>query len=440
MLKLSPDQQYAVQKVLEGYNVFLTGEAGSGKTAAIDAIREKCDRNLLVVCAPTGKAASNVRGQTIHSLFQLPVNTNQLCPLTINQANLLRAIEVIIIDEISMVRVDVLDAIDRRLKEVGNPSKAFGGKQLILVGDFFQLPPIVSTPEEITYLYARFGGTFAFYTPAWKEANFIPINLSSQHRQSNDPLFTDILNKIRVADILSPITVPDIGVTDVISALNHNVRLPLIAPCQRTSICSTNDLASEINFRRLSSLPEPNYQFTADIRGIFPESDFPTNAVLELKVGAKVILLNNLKDQFCENYTYTNGSTGHIHAIDELGNIFVWLDNGRLVSVTRHRWEAYEYQLTEDSYGNIGISSQVVGTFEQYPLRLGYAMTIHKSQGMTMERAHIVLGNSGLQAGQLYVALSRCRSLDGLTFDREIEFNDIRVDLEVYQFMTQLFT
>lgn len=443
MSNLDSDQKEAVASVIAGYNMFITGGAGTGKSVVINAIRDElvaigCD---VVVLAPTGKAAANVEGATLHSFFHFApgvLTSDNLSELSKEQGALLEIVDTIVVDEISMVRSDVFHAMDLRLRLANDPNLPFGGKQIVVVGDFYQLPPVVSSVEEKIYLDSTYGGAFAFNTLSWRTAQFLNCELKTVHRQGEDLDFANLLNQFRIGS-LDEITMNGLPyAVDPITALNHFAHVPQKPPVDSIVLSPTNNLVDQVNDENLMALPgDEMFSYRAQIRGSFDKRDYPTNVELQLKEGAKVILLNNLK-MADGRYVYTNGDTGIIDNIDIMGNIFVRLDkNEYLVKIARHSWEAYEYTLYKEN-DKISISKEVVGYFIQLPLRLAYAMTIHKSQGLTLEKVNLKLGDVLIQPGMLYVSISRCHKLSGLSFDRELTFNDSVVNLEVCQFHANL--
>ena len=440
---LTTEQQFALEAMLSGQNVFLTGGAGTGKSTIINEYK-KTNSNA-VYLAPTGCAASIVGGATIHSFFQLPIGA--ITPTNIGQLSdqkkrLIENVDTIIIDEISMVRSDVFWAITHRLNSLANSHSQhlpFGGKQLIVVGDFYQLPPVVATVVEDDYLTYNLGGIYAFSTPSWNNADFLKINLRQVHRQGSDNVFTSILNSIRVGDICSKlIKVNDVSPTaDSLTAINHLTSNPFNPPEGSIAICATNLQVDEINYKHHRNIAGQSFYFNSIVQGTYPETDYPTSSSLELKVGSKVVLLNNLRKSAFE-YCYTNGTFATVVGIDIIkSSVTVALPNGSNAVINTHSWDKLDYTIEIDQLTQeLTIEQEIVGKFTQLPIKLAYAMTIHKAQGMSLNNVHVCLGGR-LQLGQLYTALSRCSSLNKLTLDREINFNDVMVSPEVMNFYNQ---
>lgn len=443
---LSLDQQYALDLMLRGDNVFLSGAAGCGKSFVIDVFRRQCKRNCVVV-APTGVAAVNVKGQTIHSFFMLPprlIIPNQIEPLKYpNKRKALRAVDVIIIDEISMVRSDLFYGIDVRLREVAtykNREKPFGGKQIIVCGDFYQLPPVVGSKFEYDWLQECLLGEYAFQTELWKYADFKPAILKTQFRQKNDMNFASILNDIRSGNVNVKTTMADNVKKTPLDVINEICTVERDFKHMPVKLCTTNKQAQALNQDELAKLNVQEEVFEAIINGEFDEEIYPTDAMLTLKEGARVMVLCN-KHIPKQGFLYVNGDVGTvkqiIHANDGL-RVIVSFDNGNEVPIGMNVWENIKYTTSTDNIsGKTIIKEKVIGTFIQLPLKLAYAMTIHKSQGMTLESVDLRLGNGCFAHGQLYTALSRCRSLSGLKIERNILSDDLLLDKRVIDFYKQ---
>jgi len=439
-IKLTPEQKCALDQMLSGKNVFLTGRAGTGKSTLVHEFKEKCNRECVFV-APTGIAAINIDGTTIHSLFQLKPGliTQDSIDNTLSKKRieLIRSIETIVIDEISMVRSDLFVGMDIRLKEVTGCNKPFGGKQLVLVGDFMQLPPVVKDRAESDYLMSELGGYYAFQTDLWQEADLQHVCLQKIHRQQDDALFMNVLNHLRFSDLNTRDIQIDGQALNVIEILNKFC--VEAAPLEQTPVylCTTNRSADTLNQIFQDKIESEVHVFRAVVRGKYPEGDYPTLETLALKVGARVMTLANKRTGDGE-IEYVNGEIGVIEAIDdgdENAVVHVRLDRGPIVSVQRTKWSKPDYSLELDSNtGRKVVRQHEVGSFVQIPLKLSYASTIHKSQGLTFDRVEVKLGNGCFASGQLYTALSRCRSIKNLRIDRPICPADAIVDQDVVEF------
>lgn len=430
-MQLAQEQEIALQEMLSGRNVFLTGEAGTGKSTIVKEFKRRTSKNC-VFLAPTGIAAVNIGGSTIHSFLRFaPGLMSEDSIESIGnkkQRELIRSVDVVIIDEISMVRSDLFWAVDYRLRQVsqGNSKKKpFGGKQVILVGDFYQLPPVVKSEEEERFIKATYGGEFAFQTDTWSRGNFKCFCLKTVHRQSNDNLFLSILNHIRhndleSKDLIDPETREALSVREMLNKYADVQRqLPVTPVC----LCTTNREANILNALANEKSDGDGRTFSAVVKGIFSEKDYPTPAKLELKTGTRVMTLINHRTP-SGSLEFVNGDVGEVLGfIKQAGTdaVRIKLDNGKTVTIGPNEWKNYQYVLTVDhKTGKEKVTQNEVGSYIQLPLKLAYAMTIHKSQGMSVDSVLIKLGNGCFAHGQLYTALSRCRSLKNLRIDRNI--------------------
>lgn len=385
-------------------NIFLTGNAGTGKTTFLKYLKENCSKNI-IVAAPTGVAAINAGGVTLHSLFQLPFTPFLPTPVSKKELlgklkynsrrqNLLRKMELLVIDEISMVRCDTMDAIDTILRSVRRKHELpFGGVQLLCIGDLYQLPP-VARRQEWTILQEYYSSEFFFDSMVIKEQMPILIELKKIYRQKEDS-FVNLLNKVRNNNMSG----------DDFEDL-HLRYFPDFRPAleeKYITLTSHNNQADQINYRELQKLPAPSFTYNAEIQDDFPETMYPAEASLVLKKGAQVMFLKNDTEK-----RYFNGKIGVIKSFmhDE---IIVNCD-GVDIYVSQETWENTRYVLTPNE-GKL--DQEVLGIFTQYPLRLAWAITIHKSQGLTFEKVMIDAG-AAFSSGQVYVALSRCTSLNGI--------------------------
>lgn len=440
MIILNNEQQYAVTRMLTGENIFLTGKAGTGKTAVINKFRELNSKNLIAL-APTAFAAANLQeAATIHSGLQLPAiffNHDWVPGYNTAMEELCLTTDIILIDEVSMVRADLLTAIDKLFRFYAvedNKQKAFGGKQIIVVGDFYQLPPVVTDNEVYEVLNAEFNGIYAFNTKAWLAANFTNIFLNIIHRQSD-------VNHIALLDAIrsnSPklqhyLDYCNFNIIDDIDALNSDNDI--------NCVCCTNKVANSINIYAYSCLNMmEKFNYSGTIIGDFPFCDLPTEKFLSLKVNEKVAILANKKIGLgASDYLYTNGDIGKIIAFDYENNIVkIQLLSGVIVSIVVAVWYNYKYRVVTE-YGMKKIVTEAIGKFIQFPIAPAYATTIHKSQGQTLKRMHLSLDKGCFVSGQLYTALSRVRELKNLSLDRPINIMEALNDPQVVEFYERTF-
>lgn len=412
-------------------SIFLTGKAGTGKTTFLNDFVKRTKKKHIVV-APTGIAAINAGGVTIHSMFGLPLRTflpttdridtslaNNIADLMPHfkyrkdKLKLLREVEVLIIDEVSMLRADVLDMMDFSLRFIRRNSQRFGGVQMLFIGDLYQLPPVVRDEHILKMFY---NSPFFFDSHAIKEIPLLTIELTKVYRQS-DESFLDILNAIRDGDVGS------------IDFEHLNERYDPTFETGTESyvyLCSHNRMADEINQEKLKEIKVDPSTFEAKLFGEFKENQFPNEQFLELKIGAQVMFIRN---DISGEKRYFNGKLGEISALDE-NEIKVVLDGSeREITVKREVWEQKKYFLDTDK----NIKEEVLGSFEQFPIKLAWAVTIHKSQGLTFDKVIIDAGKS-FTAGQVYVALSRCRTLEGIVLKSKITPEVIFKDNRILQF------
>jgi len=395
-------------------NLFLTGRAGTGKTTMLRQFMEAAGDSAIVL-APTGVAAMNAGGQTLHSFFKFPPRLIEPQDVKrLRTARLMKTIDTLIIDEISMVRADMLDAIDRSLKLNRGSKRPFGGVRMILSGDLHQLPPVVRG-EEIEILNERYGGSYFFNAPAFKEAEFALLALKHVFRQA-DPRFLALLGSLRKGRV----TPADASILDGIVARRSAVD----ASETHVVLTPNNANAYRINAARLDDLPGKEHVFEAAIQGTFDEKTYPTEADLELKEGARVMLIKNDPEG-----RWVNGSLCTVAGFNG-GNVIVDLD-GHAYEIEPSAWEKFKYTLDNETKK---VSREVVGTFKQVPLRLAYAVTIHKAQGLTLENVFIDFDSGMFAHGQAYVAFSRARSLDGLEISRPLRPRDLVMDRNAFAF------
>lgn len=413
----------ALSAVETGKNLFITGKAGTGKSTLLKVVRDSLTQNY-VVLAPTGVAAVNIGGQTIHSFFGFRPD------ITVEKvfkkkhprnAEVYENLEVLIIDEISMVRADLLDCVSVFLSMHGpQKGRVFGGVQLIFIGDLYQLPPIVTYKEKEIFS-EMYVSPYFFDARAFAETNFKIIELTKIYRQTEEE-FVNILNAVRNK------TVDD----ELLYLLNKNVDFNFDPDPNEgyIELVTINAKAQEINYKRLQELKGKMYSYEGEISGEFDERSYPAPHILDLKEGAQVMLTSN--DQ---QGRWFNGSVGIIEKIesDSEGNsILVKLENGQTYEIESNKWEMYKF-----SYDRLSqkITSEVAGSFTQYPLMLSWAVTIHKSQGKTFNKVIVDMGTGAFAHGQTYVALSRCTTLSGLVLRVPIEKRHILLDYRVVTFL-----
>ncbi|MGX6649096.1 ATP-dependent DNA helicase [Maricaulaceae bacterium MS644] len=411
---LSPQQQAVVDFAAEGgAHLFLTGRAGTGKTTVTRAILRRLGSKAAVL-APTGVAAMNAGGQTLHSFFRLPPRL--ITPGDIRRlrnARTVQALTTLVIDEISMVRSDLMQAVDFSLRLNRDSAEPFGGVRLILVGDLAQLPPIAQG-EEGAFLEDHFGGPFFFHAPCFRDAGFTMVELHKVHRQA-DPDFVEILNAVREGELTD----------DLAERLNERVtgRSGLEASTTHVVLTATNQAASGINQARLDALLGEPRGFSGKVEGEFDPRLFPTDDPLVLKTGARVMMIRN-----DPGGRYVNGSIGEVIGFTQDGvKVHV---NGETVTVEKVTWERMRYAAD----GNSGkLKRETVGSYAQYPLRLAWAMTIHKSQGLTLDKVFMDVSRRLFAHGQAYVALSRARTLEGLELSHRMRPTDIITDPRLFE-------
>ena len=408
-----------------GRSIFLTGKAGTGKTTFLKTVVEQSKKRSIVV-APTGVAAINAGGMTIHSFFQLPftpyvpnARIQSKFDFGKEKRRIIASLDLLIIDEISMVRSDLLDAIDSVLRRYRDHYKPFGGVQLLMIGDLQQLTPVV-TPEDEALLKPYYDTPYFFGSKALQQIEYVTILLSQVFRQE-DVAFLDVLNHIREAQPSDH----DIAV------LNQRYQ-PAFIPKQGEGyirLTTHNYLADTYNENELKKLPGHSYTYQAQIEGNFPEYSYPTSEVLTLKEGAQVMFVKN---DPTGDHRYYNGRIGEVVEISESRVCVLCAGDAEGIEGEPLEWENAQYQLNPETRV---IESKVQGTFRQLPLRLAWAITIHKSQGLTFERA-IIDANLSFAPGQVYVALSRCKTLEGMVLSAPIEARAIIADKRVEDYIS----
>lgn len=413
-MSLNKKQQYAFDAVAAGKNVFITGSGGVGKSYLIEKLdQEFWDTSVLL--APTGISALNINGTTLHRAFGLPfhVATSEDWYKTSFKSRDLfgkaSGIERIVIDEISMVRADMFVTLDKRLRAIRKVQEPFGGLQVVVIGDFCQLPPVVPTKDAVE-LYKMFDSPYAFYCQSWFDCEFETINLDQVVRQEDEADIL-ILNKIRMGEQVDT-------ALKLINMITANTK----KTADMVTLCMTNQSADYINQHHYDQIEGEEFHYKALISGTIKER--PVNENLYLKKGVRVMITANDPD-----LVYANGHCGEIVQINRFV-IMVRLDSGETVSVRKHKWEAQDY-VTD---GNGEAERKVVGTYTQFPLRLGWAITVHKSQGMTLDAVSLRMDSGSFVHGQTYVALSRVKSLKRLHIDRPLVESDVITDDDVVRF------
>ena len=405
-------------------SIFLTGKAGTGKTTFLRDVVRTTAKSCIVV-APTGVAAINAGGVTIHSFFQLATapfvpgmhTEDRRFSFAKSKLRLIRSLDLLIIDEISMVRADLLDAVDDALRRYRRDSRPFGGVQLLMIGDLHQLAPVV-TPADAAVLNGRYDTPYFFSSHALERISYMTVSLEKVFRQQ-DESFVTLLNHVRD----NAMTLADVATLN--SRLN-----PTFVPADGQGfirLTTHNHTADAYNERRMASLATPPRTFVAAVKGVFPEGSYPTAAELTLKVGAQVMFNKN----DTQGGEYYNGLIGTVESFTDDGVMVRSAEDGRLIRVAPQVWENARYTVNEEK-GTV--ETEVQGTFTQVPLRPAWAITIHKSQGLTFERVVIDAGSS-FAPGQVYVALSRCRTLEGIVLATPISPSSLYADPAVNTFM-----
>ena len=412
-------------------SVFLTGKAGTGKSTFLKYVCANTKKKH-VVLAPTGIAAINAGGSTLHSFFKLPFHPllpddpnfslkggklHSFLKYSSEHRKLIKEIELVIIDEISMVRADIIDFIDKVLRVYSqNMREPFGGKQVLLVGDVYQLEPVVKSDER--EILNRFYPTPYFFSArVFNEMELVSIELTKVYRQS-DPVFVNVLDHIRN----NTATAADLQLLNT----RYDTHIEESESDMYITLATRRDVVNYINEKKLAELPGDAVTLEGEIKGEFPESSLPTQMELEVKPGAQIIFIKNDPDK-----RWVNGTIGTISGIDEEDTLYIITEDGREFDVKKDKWSNIRYRYNEQEKK---IEEEELGVFIQYPIRLAWAITIHKSQGLTFSRVVIDFSGGVFAGGQAYVALSRCTSLDGIQLKKQISRGDIFVRPEIVNF------
>jgi ATP-dependent exoDNAse (exonuclease V) alpha subunit len=423
-LELNADFQYALNAIeKENRHLFITGRAGTGKSTLLQLFRNTTRRKT-VVLAPTGIAALNVGGQTIHSFFGFPPRFLSLNDIKKRRdRRLYQNLEVLVIDEISMVRADLLDNIDYFLRLNRENPASFGGVQVIFFGDLFQLPPVIASEAEQALFQLQYASPYFFSAKVMQTFKVETIELQKVYRQENRH-FLRLLEAVRLNRIEY----------DTLEELNSRYLPDFQAQDFYITLCARNSRADTINRQELDRIPLPAQSYAATVTGEFNPNFYPTDAILRLKLSAQVMFVkNDPKRQF------VNGTIGKVVKL-EVDAITIMVeenDQRRYVEVEPLDWEILRYR--QSITAPDAIETEVVGTFRQYPLRLAWGITIHKSQGKTFDKVIIDLDSGAFEHGQTYVALSRCRTLEGIVLKQPIRPKDILTDERIVEFYEQNF-
>lgn len=423
-LELSSDFKAALDLIeKEEKNLFITGRAGTGKSTLLELLRNTTKKKM-VVLAPTGIAALNVGGQTIHSFFGFPPKPLQRQDIKKRRnRSLYKKMELLVIDEISMVRADLLDNIDYFLRINRDIPLPFGGVQVVFFGDLFQLPPVVASEVE-AMRFQMFYETPYFFSSTVMEEGFDMqmLELRKVYRQDSRH-FLRLLEAVR----LNRIDYEDL------EELNERYLPQFLSEDFYITLTARNATANRINQRELDQLETAERTYLATVSGAFKESLYPTEAALRLKLEAQVMFIKNDPDK-----RFVNGTIGRVKALKaETISVEVEEKSGfrLIIEVAQVDWEVLKYQADADNPEKI--STEVLGTFTQFPLKLAWAITIHKSQGKTFEKVIIDLGRGAFEHGQTYVALSRCRTLEGIVLRQKLQFKDVKIDERIIEFYEQ---
>ena len=404
--------------------IFLTGAAGTGKSTMLEHVRNQLDLKKMIV-APTGVAALNIGGNTINSAFRIGFDT--IPEITKSKdprfAKLLKNLELLIIDEISMVRAPMLDAISQSLQIHRNSTVPFGGVNVLACGDLFQLPPVVQSHEENT-IYSKYDSVYFFDALSFKEIEKpIFFELTKSFRQEEDDIFYELLNNVRLG----------INLEETINRINKHCHDPTLEIEPFMTLTSRKNKAEDINLHKLSHNDNAEEVIASKEKGELKENDLPAPRELKIKKDAKVMFIKNDSEG-----RWVNGTIGTVtECLDKKKKCIKVKVNGRTHKVEREEWKKVKFTYNEDLDE---VYEEVISSFKQFPIKLGWAVTIHKAQGLTLESASVDLGDGAFATGQAYVALSRCKTLDSLNLVRELKVSDALVDPDIKDFHSKHFS
>lgn len=424
------EEQIRIYNAIEftSNSYFITGKAGTGKSVLLQYFVNHTSKKVIVL-APTGIAALLVGGQTIHSFFELNIglqdvnNKKYVNKISGEKGYILKCLDTLIIDEASMICADVMDMIDSKLQKARNNHEPFGGCQIVLFGDLYQLPPVVDNSQLYRIIEDRYKTKFFFGAPGIERLHLNVIELQKVFRQ-NDPKFIDLLNKIRVGEV-DDTTLAELNSRCVLPPKNEKI----------ITLTAHNKTANDINTANLNKLFGKEFIFNGLVAGDFTQSALPAELHLRLKVGALVMMVKNdirgiSSDDETRKARWVNGTLGIISYLSN--DIIKVMINGVEHIVEQESWEKYQYKYDINTKT---IKQEVVGTFIQYPIKVAYAITIHKSQGQTYDKVRISLGTGAFEDGQVYAAISRCRDFQNIYLDQKISLKDIKVNPEIKNFM-----
>lgn len=415
-LQITPEFSAILDELENGDDhLFITGKAGTGKSTLLSTFRNMSQKNI-VVLAPTGVAALNVKGQTIHSFFRIPPKLIRSEDLKTKRgmAKLLKSVDIIIIDEISMVRADLFDHMDYLLRFYRKSEIPFGGVRLLMFGDLYQLPPVVADKFEQQYFFSIYESPHFFSAKVFEKGfQMYLIELKHVFRQK-DEAFINLLDRIRLKTFDE----------NDLKALNDR-HSDVVQWDDAITLTSTNYTADQINTSKLRGISAPSKVYTAEQKGKIQPQNMQAEVNLELKVGAQVMLIRNDTDG-----RYVNGSLAKVTELNEKDIKVRLIQESEDIKIKKSEWEVIKYKAEQDG----SIKEEVVGSLKQFPIRLAWAVTIHKSQGKTFDKVIIDLGRGAFEHGQAYVALSRCKTLKGIALKRTIKPSDIIIDEKIMDF------